>query len=232
MVKNKCDLCTKVFKQNALFSGEIVTDYILELIQRDHPDFTHTSLICNKDLNLYRSQYVQEVIKKDLGEINQLENDVISSLKEHELITENTEDQFDEHFSLGEKLSDQVARFGGSWKFIILFGGTIAVWVTINSIGLARQPFDPYPYILLNLVLSCIAAVQAPVIMMSQNRQEAKDRLRAEMDYKINLKAELEIRHLKAKLDQLSSHQWQRLLEIQELQTQLIKEIADSSKKT
>ena len=105
------------------------------------------------------------------------------------------------------------------------FGVILVVWIAINSIALIWR-FDPYPFILLNLVLSCIAALQAPVIMMSQNRQEAKDRLRAEHDYQINLKAELEIRHLNAKIDLLLTHQWHRLLEIQQIQTELIEELA------
>jgi uncharacterized membrane protein len=101
----------------------------------------------------------------------------------------------------------------------------MCVWISINTINLLSRPFDPFPYILLNLVLSCLAAIQAPVIMMSQNRQESKDRLRAEHDYRVNLKAELEIRHLNAKLDLLLTHQWQRLMEIQQVQTDLIQEL-------
>ncbi len=97
-------------------------------------------------------------------------------------------------------------------------------WIALNTVGLLKKPFDPYPYILLNLLLSCIAAIQAPIIMMSQNRQEAKDRLRAENDYKTNLKAELEVRHLNHKLDLLLNHQWQRLLEIQRLQLEMLQE--------
>lgn len=99
----------------------------------------------------------------------------------------------------------------------------------INSIILLRRPFDPYPFILLNLILSCLAAIQAPIIMMSQNRQEAKDRLRSEHDYRVNLKAELEIRHLHAKMDQLLTHQWNRLLQIQQIQVELIEEIVEKT---
>ena len=115
---------------------------------------------------------------------------------------------------MGEALADRIATFGGSWKFIIVFGSVLGTWIVINALVLRAKPFDPYPFILLNLILSCLAAIQAPVIMMSQNRQEAKDRLRSEHDYRINLKAELEIRHLHEKLDHLLSHQWERLAEI------------------
>jgi uncharacterized membrane protein len=100
--------------------------------------------------------------------------------------------------NFGERWADKVAEFGGSWTFIILFMIMMIVWIGLNSWVLFFQPFDPYPYIFLNLVLSCIAALQAPIIMMSQNRQEAKDRIRAEKDYHINLRAELEIQELKA----------------------------------
>jgi uncharacterized membrane protein len=155
-----------------------------------------------------------------------LEHDVLVSLKEHETISENLNQTFDKDFTYGERLADNVARFGGSWRFILLFAFVLVIWITVNSIGLLSKPFDVYPYILLNLVLSCLAAIQAPLIMMSQNRLEAKDRLRAENDYRVNLKAELEIRHLHAKLDLLLTHQWQRLLEIQQVQTDLLEELS------
>jgi uncharacterized membrane protein len=123
-------------------------------------------------------------------------------------------------------LADRIAAIGGSWAFILLFCATLVAWITANTVVLTTAPFDPYPFILLNLVLSCVAALQAPIIIMSQNRQEAKDRVRAEHDYRINLKAELEIRHLHEKLDHLLLHQWQRLLEIQQVQTEMIEETA------
>ena len=134
------------------------------------------------------------------------------------------------HASYSDRLADRVAAVGGSWSFIIAFGVVLLGWMLVNSRileALGVHPFDAYPYIFLNLMLSMLAAIQAPVIMMSQNRQEAKDRLRAEHDYRVNLKAELEIRHLNAKLDLLLTHQWQRLLEIQQVQTDLIQELAD-----
>jgi uncharacterized membrane protein len=124
-------------------------------------------------------------------------------------------------------MADKIAEFGGSWTFLICFAFFLVVWMAINSIAMLLRPFDPFPFIFLNLILSCLAAVQAPVIMMSQNRQEAKDRVRGEHDYRVNLKAELEIRHLHSKLDLLLTHQWQRLLEIQEIQMELLEEMAN-----
>jgi uncharacterized membrane protein len=121
-----------------------------------------------------------------------------------------------------------MADFGGSWAFILSFAAVLTIWIVINL--QVRTPFDPFPFILLNLILSCIAAIQAPIIMMSQNRQEHRDRLRAEEDYKVNLKAELEIRALIAKIDQLRQHQWRRLLELQHIQLDLMNELSKGQK--
>jgi len=151
---------------------------------------------------------------------------VLRSLKENDIVAENAEEVFEGTLTFGERLSDVIASFGGSWRFIIFFGAVLFGWIALNVVGLFARPFDPYPFILLNLVLSCLAALQAPIIMMSQNRQEARDRIRAQNDYKINLKAELEIRHLHEKLDHLLIHQWQRLMEIQQIQVELMNEIA------
>src|SRR5439155_4820453 len=127
--------------------------------------------------------------------------------------------------TFGERLSDRIAAFGGSWRFIILFGSVLLVWIVVNTVVLLSRAFDPYPFILMNLILSTIAALQAPVIMMSQNRSEARDRLRGENDYKINLKAELEIRHLHEKIDHLLRRQYNRLFEIQQIQIELLEEL-------
>jgi uncharacterized membrane protein len=123
-------------------------------------------------------------------------------------------------------LADKIASFGGSWSFLICFTVFITFWIGMNTMVIVTKPVDPYPFILLNLILSCIAAIQAPVIMMSQNRQEAKDRLRSQNDYQINLKAELEIQHLHEKLDHLLQHQWERLAQIQEIQLDLLSEMS------
>jgi len=139
-------------------------------------------------------------------------------------IAENTEEEFEEHRTLGERLSDGLASFGGSWSFLIAFAAVLLVWMGVNLVQGMERAFDPYPFILLNLVLSCLAAIQAPIIMMSQKRQEAKDRLRSLNDYQVNLKAELEIRHLHEKIDYLISRQWQRLAEIQRMQLEMMHE--------
>ncbi len=150
---------------------------------------------------------------------------MLDSLARQETLSANIDAEFERKLSFGERLSDRIADIGGSWGFICSFGGFLLLWIVANSLALLRHPFDPYPFILLNLVLSCLAAIQAPIIMMSQNRQEAKDRLRSENDYRVNLKAELEIRHLHEKIDHLLSRQWERLVEIQRIQVELLSEM-------
>ena len=149
--------------------------------------------------------------------------------KEEQPVSRNLNKEFESSLTLGERLSDGLANFGGSWTFIGIFMAMMVIWMGINGFALLEKPFDPFPYILLNLVLSCLAAIQAPVIMMSQNRQEAKDRLRAEHEYEINLKAEIEIRKLHERMDHLLMHQWQHLMDIQQLQVHLMEEINQRS---
>ena len=170
--------------------------------------------------------YVRQVLETEVGEVSALDNEVLESLKKNELLSANIYEDVDAKLTHGEVLADKIATLGGSWRFITFFGLVLLTWIGLNSLALLKQPFDPYPFILLNLVLSCLAAIQAPVIMMSQNRVEARDRLRAENDYKINLKAELEIRHLHEKVDHLLKQQWVRLMEIQEIQLELMEELS------
>jgi uncharacterized membrane protein len=168
---------------------------------------------------------VESLLESERGEITSLEREVLRSLQQHELLSANPEAESESQWTRGERLADRIATFGGSWVFILVFFGFIAGWIATNIWLLGNRPLDPYPFILLNLMLSCLAAIQAPIIMMSQNRQDAKDRLRSQHDYQVNLKAELEIRHLHEKIDHLLSHQWQRLVEIQSLQLELLSEI-------
>lgn len=220
-----CQICKKVKKLNAVVPAELIHPPIVEVIVKAHPEWAHDGFICVADLNRFRGEYFETLISADQGEISALESEVIKNLKaEEELISANVNVEFDRQLTLGERVADRVAEFGGSWSFMFVFAAVMAGWIGFNSFAFFAPPFDPFPYILLNLVLSCLAAIQAPVIMMSQNRQESKDRLRSEHDYRVNLKAEIEIRHLIAKLDQLVTHQWQRLLEIQRLQLDLLED--------
>jgi len=170
-------------------------------------------------------------LEKEFGALTKREKEVIRAILEKKNIARNVNSLLDEERTMGEKVADGVARFGGSWTFLFIFAGVLGVWVIANSYVLLSKPFDPYPFILLNLFLSMIAAVQAPVIMMSQNRQAARDRMDAGHDYEVNLKAELEIRQLQEKLDELRDQKWQELLKLQEKQIyfleNLIGKIAD-----
>jgi uncharacterized membrane protein len=222
-----CLICKQPKRPNDVLPVELVRNSVAETIRRTHPDFVSPGYICLTDLNHFRSEHVQDVLETEKGELSSLEEEVVRSLKEHETLSRNVNVEFERDVTFGERVADRVAEFGGSWRFIITFAVILAIWIGVNTAALIREPFDPYPYILLNLVLSCLAAIQAPVIMMSQNRQEAKDRLRGEHDYRVNLKAELEVRHLNAKLDLLLTHQWQRLLEIQQIQMELMEELVE-----
>lgn len=206
--------------------AELVRPSTQELIKKDHPEWSPDGFICLEDLNHYRSLHLQDLLVSEKGELTHLEQEVLESMRDQDILSENVDEDYAEQLTFGERMADRLAEFGGSWSFLIFFAIVVTIWIAINTVVLMRHPFDPYPYILLNLILSCIAAVQAPVIMMSQNRQGEKDRLRSQHDYRVNLKAELEIRQLNAKLDLLLTHQWQRLLEIQEMQIDLMQEIS------
>jgi uncharacterized membrane protein len=221
-----CQICKKGKKLSEVRPAALVREPIAEIIKRTNPDWSPTGFICIPDLNHFREEYVKDVLARGKGEVSDLEEQVMRSLKEHELVSTNVNAEFNRKLTFGERMADRMATYAGSWRFISIFIAVLLIWICINTVVLIQKPFDPYPFILLNLILSCIAAIQAPVIMMSQNRQEARDRLRSEYDYRVNLKAELEIRHLHEKIDHLLMTQWQRLLEIQEVQTELMEELA------
>jgi len=220
-----CQIChnSKALKQ--LLPATMVRGGLVKLIRKDHPDWDEHGNICFDCLNQYRTRYVQQLMEKDLGELDALEQEVVNSMKENELLSENINEEYDKTLNRGERISDRMAEFGGSWKFIIWFGVVLFIWISINSAVLFWKPFDPYPFILLNLVLSLLAAIQAPVIMMSQNRQEDRDRIRAENDYQVNLKSELEVRLMNEKIDQLLHQEMRRFMEIQQIQMDMLNEV-------
>ena len=220
-----CALCGQTFPPDELVPAEVIRPRLARLIRHEHPAWQDTDCICLGDLNRFRMDYVRQVIEAEVGDLSVLEEDVVKSLKEHELVASDVEKEFETRRRMGERFSDVLAAFGGSWTFIGVFALLMAAWILWNTLATAKPP-DPYPFILLNLLLSGLAALQAPVIMMSQKRQEARDRLRADSDYKVNLKAELEIRHLHEKLDHLLRKQSQRLFEIQQIQLDLMRDLA------
>lgn len=224
-IQHTCAVCGKSFPERAVISGAMVQDTITGLILRDHPDWSPEAFICRPDLVRYRTDYVESLLESERGELSFLEKEVLESLRQHELLSMNVDVESEKTWTFGERLADRLADAAGSWSFFAGFGVFMAAWIIMNSMVLYWRPIDPFPYILLNLMLSCLAAIQAPIIMMSQNRQEAKDRLRSQHDYQVNLKAELEIRHLNEKLDHLLSHQWERLVQIQRVQIQMLTQL-------
>jgi uncharacterized membrane protein len=224
-----CQICKEEKDSGDVMPAEMVRGAIVDLIRKKYPNWSPKGFICLSDLRSFRSEYVQNILEEEKGELSTLEMEVMKSMEAEELLSKNLNVEFDSKLTIGQHIADNIAEFGGSWRFIIIFLTFIGLWILTNVIALLGH-FDPFPFILLNLILSCIAAIQAPVIMMSQNRQESKDRLRAEHDYRVNLKAELEVRHLNEKMDHLLIHQWQRFMEMQQIQIDLIEEL--TQKKT
>lgn len=221
---NICAACGNSSKHR-VFPVEALRTELINLIRNDCPQIAEADGICEDCLGRYRVQLAALQLEQDRGELDDLEKSVLASMTQDKVIASNVNDSFDQKLSLGARVADKVAEFGGSWSFILLALLMISVWMVFNMIGPARDHFDPYPFILLNLALSCTAALQAPIIMMSQNRQEQKDRIRSEQDYQTNLKAELEVRQLHDKVDFLLTRQMRRLLELQEVQIEMLRDL-------
>ncbi|MCZ2223165.1 MAG: DUF1003 domain-containing protein [Chitinophagales bacterium] len=215
---------TSVPTRVAVF-GKDIRQAIFDLIKKEYPNFNEKSVISLKELNYYRRLYLTTLVEQEKGELAKIDYDVLQAIKNNSILSENIEPDIEARLTYSQRLADKIATFGGSWTFILSFLGLLILWIGLNVWVLAQKAFDPYPFILLNLILSCIAAIQAPIIMMSQNRVEQKDRIRAEHDYKINLKAELEIKLLNEKIDHLIIHQNEKLLEIQEVQIDYLEDL-------
>ena len=218
------------FPEKEKVSGISIRIPVLNLIKEEYPNFDANQFIADSELNVYREKYISKFLQTEVGELNELQKKVVKSIKGNKSFVNKVEDKVDNR-TYGQVIADKVAAFGGSWTFIISFFIFIMIWIASNVYLLMNKGFDPYPFILLNLILSCLAALQAPVIMMSQNRQEEKDRERAKKDYMINLKSELEIRMLDEKLDHLIMHQQQELIEIQKVQIEMMNDILEKIKK-
>jgi uncharacterized membrane protein len=221
----RSDVSNKDFPISEKVSAKTIRHSILNLIQKDNPKFSHESNISLSELNKYREKAISNYLVKEVGELSELEKTVLTSVINNNTLTDKIDGDEKQILTVGQRIADKVASFGGSWTFIILFGVFILIWISINMFWLINKGFDPYPFILLNLILSCLAALQAPVIMMSQNRQEEKDRDRSKKDYMINLKSELEIRTLHEKIDHFIMDQQQELMELQKVQIDMMKDI-------
>lgn len=202
-----------------------IREGVFKLISKDYPEFDQDCSISLDELNHYRRLYLSSLVEEERGELDAIDADVMNALKKNSILTENIEDEIEGSLTLGQRIADKIADFGGSWTFILSFFSFILLWMTVNIWLLSVRPFDPYPFILLNLILSCLAAIQAPIIMMSQNREEQKDRQRAEHDYKINLRAELEIKLLSEKIDHMIVSQNRKLLEMQQVQADYLEDM-------
>jgi uncharacterized membrane protein len=228
--KVKCEVSGNTLPRYEAMRITSLSPSLLRDLREKHPSLNEKGYISLTEFHLLQTERLKRLFKKDRGELSHLEKEVMEGIGKEGWKTRNTEEALLGPPTFGDRLADRIAEFGGSWKFIILFGVFIAGWTLLN-LYILRGPFDPYPFILLNLILSCVAALQAPVIMMSQNRMEAKDRLRAQNDYQVNLRAEIEIRQLHDKMDHLMMKQMDHLLEIQEIQVEMLNELAERDKR-
>lgn len=231
MATSQCFITKKQMDPSELITGAQLNRNLFDFIQKKHPGFTEANYLSLDALNEVRKDYIESILMEEMGELSELEKEVVESISKNELLSENIEEEEISELTFGERLADRVAEFGGSWPFIIIFFLFLIAWMILNAAWLHNKGYDPYPFILLNLILSCLAAVQAPIIMMSQNRQEIKDRKRNEHDYKVNLKAELEIRLLNEKMDHVLIHQNKKLLEIQQIQIEMLKNVLEETAK-
>ena len=236
MAKVPCSLCQTQVEGRTLFSAQKLELPLFDLIKRERPEWPGTRGICSNCHEQYRAKKLLSYLEQEYDKISEMEKAVVTKIARRGQVSRLVEKEYEAQMTFGEHVADRVAHFGGSWTFIGIFGGVLLGWMAINTWLLVRHPFDPFPFILLNLVLSTIAALQAPVIMMSQNRQAEKDRLEATQDYQINLMAEMEIRDLHDKLDGLRHRQWHELWHIQQRQLELLehlhKELSHPGEKT
>jgi uncharacterized membrane protein len=205
-------------------NGKSLRNGVLKEIQKEHPEFDDNCHLSITELNEFRKKYVQNMLSKEVGAITELEQTVLDNINQNHLISDEAS-EIKNPITRGQLWADRIASFGGSWKFIGIFAVFLFGWMILNVSFLHDKGYDPYPFILLNLILSCLAAIQAPVIMMSQNRQEEKDRDRAKNDYMVNLKSEIEIRMLHEKMDHLILTQQENLMEIQQIQVDMMNEM-------
>ena len=201
-------------------------------ILKKEPTLTSQTSISYLSLLNYRFQSLNEQLKNEVSTSKQLDHELKHKIRTQQVHIKNVNDALKTKETFGQRVADGIAKFGGSWTFIILFIVVLAAWIALNTLPLFFEPFDKFPYILLNLALSCLAAIQAPIILMSQNRQTDRDRVEADNDYEVNVKSEVEIHLLHEKIDYLMASKWQHLIELQQLQIELLQEITQQNQKT
>src|SRR5262245_22800599 len=193
MPKVNCSVCNSVVESRTLVAAQKLDNQTLELIRAENPKWEGKRGVCPDCMERFRAKKFYSYLEEESHKLSELEASIVGKIARRGRVSRIINVEFEEKMTFGDRLADKVAKFGGSWAFIIIFGSILVVWMGINAFLLANKGFDPYPFILLNLVLSTLAALQAPVIMMSQNRQAEKDRMQAQQDYEINLMAEVEI---------------------------------------
>ena len=224
---DRCALCGRQGNGGELVRADTVRRQDAERFAKAYPDaWPGAEHVCRGCLSRERLAHVIHQLELERGELSDIEAEVARHAGEHVAIAEDLERRFNREVTLPQRVADRMAEVGGSWTFVISFLLVLAAWIALN-VAMTARAFDPYPFILLNLVLSCLAALQAPIIMMSQNRQAMRDRAQAEQDFRVNLKAELEIASLHHKLDHLLHAQWGRMVELQELQLDMLNEMRD-----
>ena len=226
-----CALCEKLHPRGKTTMASSLRPSLYEHAQAAHPErWGPQARVCKGCLDQERVKFVVGRLQAERGELSDVEADIAQKAAHHLIVAEHIDEEFEKRATFGQHVADGMARVGGSWPFLAAFFAVLVGWIVLNGMLLREKAFDPYPYILLNLVLSCLAAVQAPVIMMSQNRFAARDRAQADQDFRTNLKAEIEIVALHEKIDHLLHAQYQRLVELQEVQLDLLQEIAGRRK--
>lgn len=228
-----CEISKKEISSERAKQGFTIRPSILQLIQNVSTNFSIDSWISDDELNKFKAQYVHSLVEQDKGKEDEIRMAVAKAISEHDFMTKNFADTINENdddATLGQRMADRVAEFGGSWFFIITFFALITTWIVVN-IFLKSNAFDAYPFIFLNLVLSCLASIQAPIIMMSQNRASEKDRTRALNDFKVNLKNEIEIMFLREKIDHIINNQNPHIHETLNFQSEMMEEIKTSLSK-
>jgi uncharacterized membrane protein len=227
----RCCLCERTGRRSTMIPAEVVRPQIAQHMAAHFGDrWTGSGYVCRECLNVQRLDFVTSRLTEEKGQLSDVEREVAKKAGLHLTIARDIDAQFQRDVTFGQRAADAVARVGGSWTFVLGFMVFIVAWMIANTLALRHGSFDPYPYILLNLVLSCLAALQAPVILMSQNRQTERDRVESSHDYETDLKAEIEIASMHDKLDHLLHAQWERMVELQQMQIDLLTEIAGRSR--
>jgi len=223
---NACAMCAQPSSARLVRMGNL-RPRLSAYVARQHPETASPAAqVCRACLDRVRVEFLLSTLEHERGELSHIEADIARKAAAHETLAANIDQEFEQSITPTQRLADDVARIGGSWAFVGGFVLVMFAWIGLNVWGLREKAFDPYPFILLNLLLSCIAALQAPVIMMSQNRHAARDRRQADQDYRVNLKAELEVASLHDKLDHLLHNQWDSMVELQQIQIDLLHELS------